>query len=267
MVHRRTSWHISYVHYLPRCQLRTEPVCAPVQVIARQELERQPLVRRTLDHLPAQLHLGLEGALGRNLSLCPSLGIRLTEPSFRQEQLTIYLVPGRPLPQHQEDAYLAYVRLAQAPVVLPGAPRGMLARFRLGTFIQHQDVAVLQPRRRLDFFSHLLDGSTRPSGRLRHEVLRVLSPRPGFTTDLSEVPVSLHTQQATQVAICMFRDIARLRPKHVSVAPPKGSQPLRQRFHGVEGQCPTHQILQFLSSADSVICSSIPHLQNCVGVH
>jgi hypothetical protein len=235
------------VHFGPK------PVCPPVEIVAAYCFKGQPSGLHPLDHLPAQLDLGLEAPLGGNPQALTLLRHFAGKPALGQEQLAVHPRPGMPLGKSQEHPYLTQVHLTQASVVLSRGSCCFSTCLGIRTLVQqhHPTTAQLRGRRNLGL-DLTIDGLSRPR-RVRHEVLDIPTRLTGGTPNTSVVSLLRHTQQSTQIVIRVRRLISRLGPETVPKTGPKAHQTVCQACNGLRGHSPTGRIQYRLSLVFFVI--------------
>ena len=213
-------------------QFIPQPGALPVHVVAGHGCKGQAPGLDVLDHLPAQLDLGLKLALGRDTDPLPRLGHLGGEPVLLQIQFPVHPSPHRPsdlgrVGVAQEGAHLTHLHLAQATIVLTPGPR-LLVSSLVGTLIQDQHAAPLQARRGFDLLYHLIQAGPRRPRRVRHEVLDIFRRHPRGTPNVGIVAVGLQAQQTAQIVIGISAGVAGPGLEAVRIALPKAVQTLRQ---------------------------------------
>jgi putative ABC transport system substrate-binding protein len=95
---------------------------------AADRLERQPLGLDPADHRPAQLHLGLEGPVGRDPQPLLLLDELRSEPALRQDQLPIHPGPHESVGEGHGTCRPGSGRRARSARSMAGPPRRSSAR-------------------------------------------------------------------------------------------------------------------------------------------
>ena len=154
----------------------------------------------------------------------------------------------------QTGGDLTEFNFAQATVVLASRPCTMVARLRIGTFIQNHDATALQQGFVANIGPNLLEDRLRLPGGLGHEMLeRLTIPPIQATVDIGKVALIFHGQLAPPKRPGTITGIARAGPETGAIELPEGVELIAELLHRVAGHTPAIWIEQIGREGDSVI--------------
>ena len=154
----------------------------------------------------------------------------------------------------QTGGDLTQFNFAQATVVLAGCPRTMVARFRIGTFIQNHDATGLQQGFVANIAPNLLEDRVRRPGGLGHEMLQRLTIAPiQATIDIGKVALIFHGQLTPPKRAGTIAGIARAGSETRTIVLPEDVEIIGELLHRVAGHAPAIRIEQIGRESGSVI--------------
>jgi hypothetical protein len=132
------------------------------------------------------------------------------------------------------------------------------------TRIQQQRSTTAQLGSRPNLILDLtIDGLCRPR-RVSHQVLDVVTRLAGGTLRASAVPLLRHTQQRTQVVICIGRLVPRLGPEAMAKTGPEVHQAISHACNGLYRQSPAVWVRYHLSYVSLVVHLLVPQLRQSI---
>jgi len=201
------------------------------------------LTLRPCDHLPGQFGLGLETPVLRDASLGPAGRHAVCKPGFWNEQLAIQPeidLRGR---QREKDAYLTFIDLARAAVMLAPRTRTDRATLLIGAFVDDQGRFRAKLGTLEDIPLDRTNQLARRPRRITHEVVQILRVFTQLPAYLRHVPVMIEPQQPTQIARPIATGVAGLRAHIPTIAFPKLLQTFAKALHRSDGKAPAQRRL------------------------
>jgi hypothetical protein len=237
----RRARHLRSIRDVRRVQRRPKFPTSSVQIVTRDQFERQVPGLGAADHLQAQFRFRRERPLGRQAHFLAPFGVGLGKPLFLQEQLAIdeHPCPGRWMRIRQGDRGHTQFNFAQAAVVLPASARALVPGGFVRALIQDQRAPVLQGRHGTNLILNLIADTLFAPGRLGHKLLQLLAvAQVQAPLDVRIVACVFHRQLTAPIPIGPLARIACPRPEAVVKALPKVVQVGAQAQDSLHGQSP-----------------------------
>ncbi len=159
----------------------------------------------------------------------------ITEPIFGNVDFTIYPRMVAIIGQAEKHAHLAVIYLAPTPVVLSAGADTVATGFVIGAFIQEENASFLELMLLGHILLHLSNQQRPPPRGTAHEVMHVLSRNFSLPTNVGKVSLTVHSQQATNVAEAVMARIPRSGTRPLPVIVPKVGQIVAQLADLAEG--------------------------------
>ena len=138
--------------------------------------------------------------------------------------------------------------------MLAGCPRTMVARLRIGTFIQNHEATALQQGFIANIAPNLLEDRVRRPGGLGHEMLERLPIAPiQATIDIGKVALIFHGQLTPPKRPGTIAGVARAGSETRAIMLPEDVEIIGELFHRVAGDAPAIWIEQIGRERGSVI--------------